>query len=54
VTLSEISSLKCDSQVNSLGFSLFNDNLLAGALEDGSITFFDLETRKLLSIVQDH
>ena len=46
-TLSEISCLKSESAVNGLGFSIFNDNLMAGAYQDGSVAFFDLQTKKL-------
>jgi hypothetical protein len=46
-TLSEISCLKSESAVNGLGFSIFNDNLVAGAYQDGSVAIFDLQTKKL-------
>jgi WD40 repeat protein len=53
-TLSEVTCLKSESPVNSFGFSMFNDNLVAGAHQDGSITFYDLQSKKLLHKITEN
>jgi len=43
-----------DVSINSFGFSPFLDGLIAGAQEDGVVTFYDIPTNKIIHKVKEH